>query len=374
MEQARDPVRQQKFRVWVGVTDPFFVTLGHCDSFNLYRSALPLCLFGSVPAMIDARFEQSRALFWDTSRVESAIKDSGTLSSWLWDITKSPKDFSSPWNQRLLKIYLSHRKDIFRCPLTYVLYELLKKRKINASLRVIRHFRSTANAVSDGVVRWSHFFDGPLRSLCQEEGLFSSPDLVEAFKVHKWGSPDDRDLNMREFQLDDFRDETHNLVSCFHAAASSCRRTSKYKSLAGVQDSIVSAIATGPQDQDSAMGNETELALIDGICPGVRLMKALAEDMGCDCTALDKDGLNALFYSAVSGCVKCMEWLYDQGCPINSLDNQRRSAFYCAACVGELEPCRWLVNHGYNFQSDASVLKRTALCKATWGDFPDIVE
>eukprot|EP01053_Blabericola_migrator_P010006 Blabericola_migrator_1__10005@NODE_553_length_7646_cov_26_017417_g416_i0_p1_GENE_NODE_553_length_7646_cov_26_017417_g416_i0NODE_553_length_7646_cov_26_017417_g416_i0_p1_ORF_typecomplete_len1605_score399_66Ank_2/PF12796_7/8_8e02Ank_2/PF12796_7/1_2e06Ank_2/PF12796_7/7_6e06Ank_2/PF12796_7/7_5e05Ank_2/PF12796_7/1_1e08Ank_2/PF12796_7/7_9Ank_4/PF13637_6/1_2e03Ank_4/PF13637_6/7_5e05Ank_4/PF13637_6/8_6e05Ank_4/PF13637_6/0_079Ank_4/PF13637_6/9_4e10Ank_4/PF13637_6/8_2e09Ank_4/PF13637_6/6_8Ank_5/PF13857_6/ len=365
-QEALSIERQDLFRQWLGVTEPDFVETDVCDTSPIrQRLSTDPTLFTDPlsPQWFDEDFEKYQRIRLSTHTPTHTPTHTLPLATWLWDISKTRRDFSTPWNQQLLRIYLSQRRDMSRNPFVYCLYEAIKRRHVETALMLIDKFTQLK-----GHVFWANFFDKQTLARLSRDCILTEESLLDIFAAHNWGDPHTRFLDVSTFRLDDYRDEKHNLVTCFHAAASSCRKTSKYKSLAGVQDSIIET------DQGDEGGLSGEIDRVEGLCAGVRLMKALVFQMGTMCSGIDRDGLNPVFYACVSGCVDCLEWLYEQGCPIHTLDIQKRSAFYCAACVGELDSCVWMVDKGYDFRTDASLLKRTALCKATWGDYPDVVE
>ncbi|EZG86204.1 ankyrin repeat protein [Gregarina niphandrodes] len=135
------------------------------------------------------------------------------------------------------------------------------------------------------------------------------------------------------------------------------------------------------------------------ICEASRLIAALCQDWGVDVYALDFEGMTPLFYCVVSGCLKCCAYLQELGLPLDSRDILGRSLIYCASCVGQAGGLKWLIEESIKgnmeltgernestkeketelvagtalLAEDKSAMDRTPLCKATWGDYPEVV-
>jgi uncharacterized protein len=230
---------------------------------------------------------------------------------------------------------------------------------------IIGHSLSSVDIIVISAIRqneciWPHLIDTQFKGYENIKRWF---DWIEGLNQISWDMIHSRDENKMSVKK---AKETQLLLT----GSSELIEAVKRKNLKKAR----SILQANPLSVASWDMKKSKMTLAHIACENqdLEMLKLLVE-FKIDLEAADADGMTCLYYSIEQKSIEITKYLIDQGVNLDHRDLQNRSSIYWAASWGEIPNLKLLLDAGWdpNIQSR---LGRTALSKACWNGFVDVVQ
>lgn len=230
---------------------------------------------------------------------------------------------------------------------------------------IIGHSLSSIDVIAVSAIRqsesiWPHLTDTKFKGYENIKRWF---DWIEGLNQISWDMIHNRDENKTSVKK---AKETQLLLTGSHELIEAVKRKNLKKAKAILHANPLS-VASCDMKQ-----SKMSLAHIAWENQDLDMLKLLVE-FKIDLEATDADGMTCLYYSIEQKSIEITKYLIDQGVNLDHRDLQNRSSIYWAASWGEIPNLKLLLDAGCD-PNIKSRLGRTALSKACWNGFVDVVE